>query len=795
MRIAVGAALVFAVIIVGSGAASSFSSSRENDPGYDSMASKLAGTKCKFFEDSQGIAHVHAEDELAAIACAGWVQAKDRGFQMDYFRRMAEGRSAEVLGKDMIRSDFIMRLVGLREHADALYEKMNPEERERWDAFAVGANHGFASAREVGNGYEGYEFRELGYHPRPWSGRDSLAVLMLESFDQTRQSFGVQIQEEGQKKHYGADASSLFARDGVPWDTSILKPGEYSPKIKTTEIRPKSAPSVTNWALNAKKFFSDFPALKATRGEGSNNWVVSPSRSATGNAWFANDPHLDLKHPPFWKWVHITVEHGGNAGTGGTDPYIDMIGAMLPGTPVIASGTNRHVAWGLTNSYLDAGRIYAVSKAEVGPLQSFRPKIWFKILGVKLPFVFKTYTRTAEGWPILPIEGPKGKVLVVRWTGYDLDPSEISPLFGLATVKNATEINETLSRVGVPSWNYVFADDQGSIGYRAIGRTIKNESVPAFGFSTGYDRQEATRILSPEEMPHSLNPKRGYLATANNRQWPSDSKYFPGRGHANGMRAFRIEELLRGTSKHDLKSLQRTQCDVQVTDARFILAPLLKHLARAMGNGVTDIRLGKMQSGQKQALDALTRWDLAANEQCEACGIYRRWTDRLMDAQNLNYNALFHVITQETLNPDLAKSLLDEFNAALKDLKIDGAHPLPRWGAIHLASFSHLLGRRFDATPIGTPGDDETVNVGSSDWVDGHYNHVEGASQRLIVEMSQPPKVYQVLAGSNSNMEKRDLTDSSEGPAGEWQRWLHCQLRQREFPVEWSELKTSDLIL
>ena len=270
----------------------------------------------------------------------GYLHGRDRAWQMDFFKRTWEGRKSEVLGASELKQDFSMRLFGLSERAHALFASMPREMQESFWAYTYGVNRGVAEAMREGV----YEFRALGYEPEPWRPYDSVALLMLQAFDQTKESFLRQIDENDDLEEWGTGAESLFAREGVPWDTTILKDGEWSgapaprsrrhasvdegtadPEVGVVASHEVAAPL----RRRGRTELSWLGDRASSIGAGSNNWVLAPSRSASGRAWLANDPHLELKYPPFWHWVHIEA----SAGASDESPGFDAIGASLPGVP------------------------------------------------------------------------------------------------------------------------------------------------------------------------------------------------------------------------------------------------------------------------------------------------------------------------------------------------------------------------------------------------------------------------------------------------------------------------------
>jgi penicillin amidase len=747
------------------GAASVFASSQT-----------LQGKKCEIWVDEQEIPHLYAEEENTGIACLGYVHGRDRIWQMDFFKKIASGKRAESFGKGSIQSDFLMRLLNLPERANQLLQQMSSKERAWLEAYTEGVNRGFQEALQKGV----YEFQNLGYQPDVWYPEDTLTLILLQAFDQTQQSFLSQRFEQAQKDESHESSLSLVSTEELPWETTILKEGEYPKKEKiqdTSSKLQKTSSYRSSPAKSDEEVNSLFPDFWGGIGKGSNNWVIAPQKSVSGHAWLANDPHLRLTHPPFWKWVHL------NAGP------IDVIGATLPGLPVVVSGSNRHVSWGLTNSYLTVARLSFVPEEELKDVQVVRPWIWFKFWKFKIPFFFKTFRRTKEGFPVLPLPSPPGRAMVLRWSGFDLKTEDFLGFFELMKSRTAQDADLALSRILVPSWNFVFADDQGTIGYRAVGRIPRFTQDPAPGISESsmaevIRSQEFNQPMSPEEIPHLMNPKRGFIASANNKQWPPDSQLSSGHAQDVSFRAFRIEELLTQKTKHDLESQRKIQCDVYATDARFILPELLKTLS-------SHYSQEKSETGnEKRSIQALSSWDFETDLECEACAIYRLWVKKLI-SKEVNYKSasLYRDLIQKKNQADFQNRVYEAFNQTLKDLGIAELAPdqgLPKWKALHLNFFHHLAGEDYFATqPIATPGDDQTVNPGSLQWTGRYFDHFAGASERLIVELSTPPKVYSVLAGSNEDIANRNLND----PESAWQKWRKCEQVRRHFPLDRKDVK------
>ncbi|MCC7443035.1 MAG: penicillin acylase family protein [Bdellovibrionales bacterium] len=739
---------------------------------WDSFEAPAAETprtwNCRVLREPGEIPRIEGADRASLAACWGWVHGRERAFQMDYLRRVSQGRRAEILGPSELRGDMMMRLLGLAERAQALSRELPPELKEGLEAYSAGVTQGFRDALLAADP----ELERFGVEPEAWKPEDSIALLLLQSFDQTRKTFTQDLAEAAWGESLGEEAPGLTTSDGLPWDDAILDPGEHP----ASETGGKSAAAAPRKRERGASLGSRFPGLSAWAatlfpplGAGSNNWVVAPSRSATGRAWLANDPHLDLKRPSFWHWAHVSV-----AGK------FQAFGAGVPGVPVVASGTNGRVAWGLTNAYLDVAD--AVSVPENDPnlrrqTTRLRPWVWVRVLGLRLPFFFKSFERVGpQKLPVLPLEGAgAGRKLVLRWTGFDLAPHDLAGLWNVVEARDARTLDDVLSQARIPSWNFVFADVSGNIGYRAVGRVpVRRESAP-YGVETlSVEELLAPReTLSPSQMPHVLNPRRGWIATANQRQWRAGSSLHPGRGHSAGFRGHRIRGLLSSSRKHSLESMKATICDTRAVDAPFFVPLLIEALPAADAKAHAD------------ALTILRDWDFSTGPDCRACGIYRRWMDQLLDKSGWPEPAVYRMLQSEPRSLPVAAAL----EHALADLK--GAEPFPTWDRLHRAAFPHIAGESyFRAAPIFAPGDKHSVNPGTANWVPGRgYAVSSGASQRVVIELTNPPRVHALLAGSNSGPARASI-DSEKGP---WRRWAECKFDRIPFPAAvsdeaWTEL-------
>lgn len=710
------------------------------------LSFSLKANVCELYRDSKRIPHLRITDEKNFSYCFGYMHGRDRAWMMDYFRRTALGKNAEVYGFSHLKGDMMMRLLDVPRIAERLWTNLLPEEKTILETYSQGVNLGFKFAKQTPT----QEFLDGYPHPENWKPQDTLMVLILQSFDQTRKTFYVEWLESQVQAKWGEKSADLIDPDGTPWDTTILKTGEYQASTQTTRIEN----SLKQKSLS--QFFASFPSLFGEKG-GSNNWVVDATKSHNKVSMLANDPHLDLKTPMFWYWIHLE------------GPSVDVIGASLPGVPLIVSGANRKMSWGLTNSYLNtADAIFLSNKEDQDKLETFWPLVWVKWGIFKLPIFFKSFQRTQEGFPVLPLQTAQSSPLLLKWSGHHIQSEDIAALRQIMKVRRVDEMDRVISKVGIPSWNFVFTDTFGDIGYRTNGRAFKTEAKHPQGLREG-GLEEVTHpeFLTSEEMPHALKPKRGWVVTANNRHWPMDSTFYGGRAYSMGSRAQRIEKLIQETALHDVESFKRIQCDDLATDALYFKDYLYSILS-----------IQKLSPAQSQWLQEFNRWTGETSVECKVCGVYRRLMDLVMEELNLGEIGVWKLAQKS--DEKLQASVMENFPRAWDEA---GGRA---WRDLHINPFAHLSGKEdwVFSPEIGTRGDKHSINPGSSRWNEKkkRYEHYSGASQRLIVEMKSVPEIWLSLPGLNAQY--GDYKDK-----GAWESWERCEYERVEWPLDWASKK------
>ena len=674
--------------------------------------------KCLASYDDLAITHQKVNSLQDYYYCFGYHHGRDRAWAMDYFRRVGQGRNAELYGYSSLKGDLMMKLLDLPKLATKLYAGL-PDQYKNWlKAYSAGVNLGFKE------GKKSHEFKDLDYEPETWLPEHSLLVLLLQSFDQTRKTFIRDYEEEKLKEKWKDKTEALFDEDNVPWLNTILKEGEYEKRSELTKT--------SETQFSRPKLWENFPEVFGKE-SGSNNWVINKAKSKEGFAMLANDPHLDLKTPLFWYWISLS------------GPGFNVAGGTIPGIPFVISGTNGKVAWGLTNAYINTADAVYLKDLPQDKIISFRPTVKIKFSFFKIPFFFKTFEKTSDGDIILPLEKQTKEKLGLKWAGFHLQSKHIIPMFNLIQANTVDDMNEMLKQIGLPAWNFVFADTKGDIGYRVVGQIFRQLIKDPYGISNAtLEEFQKVDFLDPMERPSVLRPKRNYVYTANNRHWPADAKFHGGRGYSYSFRGFRIDELLKN-NKHDVTSFKNIQCDRQAVDARFFVPKLLK---------VADI-------------PEIKNWDFQTSENSIATSVYRRLMDLIMDDWQVNEYALFKMLDNLT---EKEKSEISSFYKVAKK-QINNKS----WGDFHILTFVHLSKNKDwkFAPEISGIGDNHSVDPGTSNWDSDRkiYEQYSGASMRMIIVMKKRPEIYLSLPGYNRNYTQNQPNVPS------WNEWRGCEYR------------------
>jgi penicillin G amidase len=654
--------------------------------------------------DERGIPCLKVTSWNDAWRCQGFVHAQDRGFQLDFQRRVAEGRLSEVLGRAGLKADRFVRTLGLGAAARAEWTACPAAERDMLECYAEGVNAGWAA------GPLAAEFSLLAYKPRPWIGEDCFLWV----------------------KALGHDLACNWESELLR--TLLVESGAPDALLQRWSLHSPAGLPVTGGARSeelTRALLEEYAAVRALLPQGytfnrslggSNAWAVGAKRSRNGKPLLACDPHLAMRVPDYWYQLGIEVED------------YRLQGATMPCLPGLILGQNGRLAWGVTNAYIDVQDLYLEevdwasgqvrgpagpeplhTRVENIPVRGGRPQPC-------------TLHATPRG-PLVQ-HSQEALALSLAWSGRE--PGRFfSALAALNRAGSLAQGREALRDWHLPVLNFVLADSE-SIAHQVAGRVPERAPGSGLVVVPAWDAERSWGpALSLERLPHCIDPPSGYLISANHvLQAPGGE--FLSWDFNHGFRAERIEELLLAEEKHDLETFCRVQCDQSSTLARRLLAQV----------GV----LRAKDSLQASALALLHKWDGALSANSPAAAIYQSWLHVLSEKaaatlpsvvvpwllgergfhplnDHPSFATRFHgrlVLACEARDPEwLAPGcswedwLQQAFESAVERLhaRLGGEPHSWHWGRLHRAHLRHALrlpGLNIGA--IGLGGDSESPN-------------------------------------------------------------------------------------
>ncbi|MFL6196331.1 MAG: penicillin acylase family protein [Thermoanaerobaculia bacterium] len=549
--------------------------------------------------DEWGVPSLYAANEHDLFFAQGYVHAQDRLWQMEMNRRTGAGELSALFGRALLPADRSLRALRVRAAAEADWKVLSPGTRAILQAYADGVN-AFIAANP---GKLPVEFTLLGVRPAPWTPLDSVAWSKMIAFSL------------GQNQTQELMRAQLAAKIGADAVRQIMPP--YPSQDRQPVIVSPAAGGYGEARRAALEKASTLLASVLTEGlvgVGSNNWVVSGSRTATGKPMLANDTHLELEMPSVW------YENGLHAGR------FDVAGFSFPGVPLVAIGNNGRIAWGISSMCGDSQDLFVVGPDE--PRQVVHESIPLKS-GKAVAF---DITVTPHG-PIVN-EGFDLKdmpPLALRWTA--LDPGRtLDALAGINLAGNWPAFRQALSLWAAPTLNFVYADVDGNIGYQGAG-AIPIRAPGQLGIvpvPAGGPERDWRGMIPFDQMPALYNPPAGFIVTANNKVVNDSYPYPISYDYADPYRAQRISGLLAANPKVTMEDMRKIQSDVY-SDLAVTLRPYL--LAVKPENDL-----------QRKALEQVRQWDFQFTPESAGATAYFAW-----------YGALIPEVYEDELGEELMR--------------------------------------------------------------------------------------------------------------------------------------------
>ncbi len=633
------------------------------------------GDSVQVIRDRWGVPHIYASNLDDMFFAQGFVQAQDRLWQMEMYRRTYEGTLAEIMGPAYVRHDQLARLFQYRgPWDDNEFRSYHPEGRRIFEAFARGVNAFIAQAGDR----LPVEFRLTGIRPQPWTAE----VALLRT--QTAMPIGDAAAELTLARsvvQLGVDSANRAARPS-PYRDLVVPPG-----VDLSLITPAVPAALTGLRQGIVRpellpQYRTMPGASASantgvqeNSPGSNNWVISGRLTATGNVIVANDPHRNVANPSIRYIVHLNA------------PGWDVIGAteaVLPGVPI---GHNGRIAWGLTIVGTDQSDVYVedvnpANRNEVrfrGAWERLRTvRDTIRVKGAASVVVEHKFSRHG---PVFHEDTVNRKAYAMRSTMYDQGSAGYVSALRYHALGNCREFLDAQVYYKAPTENMICGDREGNIAWQASAASPKRPNwhgrLPVSG--SGAFEWDGLR----NDLPRELNPERGWIATANHDIHPPgyDPPLFFKAGPQDG-RYRRIAEVLaagRGFTMADMQALQH--------DAHS--APAARDIPLFRGWTSADPEI-------ERARTLIAAWDAQHRRESTAAVIYR------------GVAAAMGAESRAAETPSARRQVLLEaaLRAGLDSARREqGNDPSTwRWGRNNTSQLPHSLVRAFDIPPVERHG-------------------------------------------------------------------------------------------
>jgi penicillin amidase len=657
-------------------------------------------SEVEVLRDRWGVPHIYAKSVDDLFFAQGYVVAQDRLWHMEMNRRVAQGRTAEIVGPSGVPHDRLVRMLQFRgPFDDKEWTAYHPDARRLFEAYVRGIN---AFITAAGDNLP-VEFKLTGITPQPWKAEEILYRARVTAAIGSARS---ELRLAQAVARYGAAEANRRARPDPYADLRV--PAGLDVSIVTDEVlkaldgvmsddfpRPDLLPQFDSWPGARPSTAEGAPE----RSPGSNNWAVGAAMSATGVPLMVDDPHRQVTLPAWRYLVHLNA------------PGWDVAGATEPGLPGVIRGHNGKVAWGRTATGTDEADVFV---EEVNPANANEVKwngAWEPLRSVTETINVKGETprtitvKLSRHGPIFYEDAAHHRAYALRSSLMEQGTAEYIGGLRMDQAESARDCLTNADFMRSPPTNLVCASADGAIAFRVSAAAPKRRGfdgrLPVPG--TGAYDWEGLR----EDLPRELNPPRGWIATANNNIHPAGFKnplFFTGRPPYR--RYERIAHLLGEAGKAGKK--------FTVEDLRVMLRDSYKTEAEELKPHFLGWTAATPEAERARALVA--GWDNQMLKGSAAAAVYQTWRN------GVDLEAIRRAPADER------RRLVEAgLSAAAKALAASqGADAAGwRWGRIHASVFKHPLLTAFDLPTVERDGGAETVNA-------------TGAVYRLITNFADP---------------------------------------------------------
>ncbi len=641
------------------------------------------GAEVRVLRDEWGVPHIYAENLDDMFFAQGFVQAQDRLWQMDMWRRVNEGRLAEILGPEGFEHDRLARLIMFRGPWEEEWTSYHPDGKRIFEAFAAGVN---AYIDLIGDDlpveYELTGLRPLRWTPEASTGRVATALPIGNA--RAELQLARQIAERGlaavnrERRRNVAIWHDIRVPEGV--DYSIIGPEavEALSHFDAGFPKPPLLPEYAGWPGALASLNTG--AIETS--PGSNNWVVSGRLTATGSVLLANDPHRGVTNPSLRYLIHLNA------------PGYSVIGSTEPTIPGVAIGHNGRIGWGLTIVGTDQADVFVERLNPENLDEAEWQGEWYALTRVvdTIPVRGEASRivehRFSRHGPVFHVDSAHHVAYAVRSTANEPGTGGYLAALRLAEAADCHAFIDVMAWYKAPSENMICGDVEGNIAWLAAALTPRRSGgwygrVPVPG--TGAYAWDGFR--SHTELPQMFNPDRGWIGTSNHDIQPAGYHpplYFKAGPFSRWDRQLQMFENADNLTADDFERMQH--------DAMFPYIAEDKGLLRGWTSQDADV---------EWARSLLEQWDGVYDRTSAAPAIHGFWRRALPDEARA---AGTSAARRRALSDSALAVAMTEMRESQGEDRTQW-----RWGRIQRSEFPHWLVRAYDLPAVERDGGGGTI--------------------------------------------------------------------------------------
>ncbi len=721
--------------------------------------------------DGRGVPFIESPSEEDAYVAQGYLQARDRLFQMDMLRRTALGELSEIFGPACLPSDKLVRTIGFGRLARTELSKVSPGTLVGLKAFCRGVNAYLAESRDK----LPMEFSLLGYKPREWQPEDTIAILKYSSY-QTDDSWQL---DDLRQRVIDKAGDKLAGQFFAGYDGKAINFGQsaQAQAVDTTKV-----------SLMLKETKRILAMPRPTYG--STAFAIAGSRADHGSCLLASDKHSAFTVPGEWWLCSMTA------------PGVKVAGAAMPGVPGVMFGRNENIAWSSASLKADVQDLFLEEFSRQFANQYRVSSGWQTAEEIveKIPVRFgKPYMHkvvVTQHGPVLLKNDTTA--ITLSWTGFNSDASSVDNIWKLNRASSWATFLEALDKFPGPPQVFVYCDRKNDLAYHAAGDVpVRTGGGQGAAITPGW--QPSGQWLGKvqfNDMPWAYNPSNGYVVAANQKMLASRAVLL-GNQWLPPYRANRVDSLLtyyqKLARKIGLPDMNQMQADAD--------APLAQLVRQRLVEAYDETKV--IDQYAIKSLDVLSSWDGQLNQTSSAAAIYESFLYTLgkrliepklgaqLSVEYLNRWPLWIGFVERFLKdkdtqflpPEertFATFMVTTFSQSLTDLRLALRTDDPtkfRWQDVHKLKFEPILGKgltfmapalnfAFSAGIPGVAGDSNSLNsfdvelASTSNNFDTRFNSSVGPTMRMLIDMSDDDKFYQsITLGQSGQMCSANMRD------------------------------------